>query len=76
MRKFLYTCLLLLIAVPFFAQETDIQHRLKQIGEVYFSGQPLKALEEYIKDIFAGTVNEIDDNIRNQKLSEAFTSTL
>lgn len=32
-----------------------------------------EALEEYIKDIFAGTVNESDDNIRNQKLSEVFS---
>jgi len=32
-----------------------------------------EALEEYIKDIFAGTVNEIDENIRNQKLSEIFS---
>ena len=26
-----------------------------------------EALEEYIKDIFAGTVNEKDENARNQK---------
>ena len=32
-----------------------------------------EALEEYIKDIFAGTVNETDENIRNQKLSEVFS---
>lgn len=32
-----------------------------------------EALEEYIKDIFAGTVNESDENIRNQKLSEVFS---
>lgn len=32
-----------------------------------------EALEEYIKDIFAGTVNEKDENIRNQKLSEVFS---
>lgn len=31
------------------------------------------ALEEYIKDIFAGTVNETNENIRNQKLSEVFS---
>lgn len=31
------------------------------------------ALEEYIKDIFAGTVNETDNNIRNKKLSEVFS---
>ncbi len=32
-----------------------------------------EALEEYIKDIFAGTVNEKSENIRNQKLSEVFS---
>lgn len=32
-----------------------------------------EALEEYIKDIFAGTVSEIDENIRNQRLSEVFS---
>lgn len=32
-----------------------------------------EALEEYIKDIFAGTVNETDENVRNQKLSEVFS---
>ena len=32
-----------------------------------------EALEEYIKDIFAETVNELDENIRNQKLSEVFS---
>ena len=31
------------------------------------------AFEEYIKDLFAGTVDEIDDNIRNYKLSEVFS---
>ncbi len=32
-----------------------------------------EALEEYIKDIFAGTVNEKDESIRNQKLSNVFS---
>lgn len=32
-----------------------------------------EALEEYIKDIFASTVNETDENTRNQKLSEVFS---
>lgn len=32
-----------------------------------------EALEEYIKDLFAGTVNETDENIRNRKLSEVFS---
>lgn len=30
------------------------------------------ALEEYIKDLFAGTVDETDENIRNSKLSDVF----
>lgn len=32
-----------------------------------------EALEEYIKDLFAGTVDESDECIRNQKLSEVFS---
>lgn len=32
-----------------------------------------EALEEYIKDLFAGTVDEIDQNKRNQRLSEVFS---
>lgn len=32
-----------------------------------------QALEEYIKDLFAGTVNEKDENIRNQKLANVFS---
>lgn len=32
-----------------------------------------EALEEYIKDIFAGTVNETDENNRNKMLSEVFS---
>lgn len=32
-----------------------------------------EALEEYIKDLFASTVNEKDKNIRNQKLAEVFS---
>lgn len=31
------------------------------------------ALEEYIKDLFAGTVDETDENIRNSKLSDIFS---
>lgn len=31
------------------------------------------ALEEYIKDLFAGTINELDENIRNEKLSKVFS---
>lgn len=31
------------------------------------------ALEEYIKDLFAGTVEETDENIRNQKISDVFS---
>ncbi len=32
-----------------------------------------EALEEYIKDLFASTVDEKDENIRNQKLSKVFS---
>ncbi len=32
-----------------------------------------EALEEYIKDLFANTVNEKDENMRNQKLAEVFS---
>lgn len=32
-----------------------------------------EALEEYIKDLFAGTVNEKDEQIRNKKISEVFS---
>lgn len=32
-----------------------------------------EALEEYIKDLFAATVSEKDENIRNQKLGEVFS---
>ena len=31
------------------------------------------ALEEYIKDLFAGTVEEMDENQRNLKLSQVFS---
>lgn len=31
------------------------------------------ALEEYVKDLFAGTVEEADENIRNEKFSEVFS---
>lgn len=31
------------------------------------------ALEEYIKDAFAGTINEKDENIRNKKIQETFS---
>lgn len=32
-----------------------------------------EALEEYIKDIFAGTVNELDLGLRNRKIEECFS---
>lgn len=32
-----------------------------------------EALEEYVKDIFAGTVLETDESIRNRKISECFS---
>lgn len=31
------------------------------------------ALEEYIKDLFAGTVEETDETIRNEKISKVFS---
>ena len=31
------------------------------------------SLEEYVKDVFAGTLDEKDDNIRNEKFSEVFS---
>lgn len=34
-----------------------------------------ESLEEYIKDLFAGTVSEIDENIRLQKISNTFSYT-
>lgn len=33
------------------------------------------ALEEYIKDIFADTVNETNENLRNEKISKVFSYT-
>lgn len=45
-------------------KHSESHNRANNMGE---------ALEEYIKDIFAGTVNETDENIRNQKLSEVFS---
>lgn len=48
--------------------------RLKKYSESHNRANNMgEALEEYIKDIFAGTVNETDENKRNQKLSEAFS---
>lgn len=38
----------MMILLPLFAQEEVETERLNQIREVYFSGQPLKALEAYI----------------------------
>lgn len=32
-----------------------------------------EALEEYVKDLFAATVNEKDENIRNQKIEDVFS---
>ncbi len=45
---------------------SDSHNRANNMGE---------ALEEYIKDIFAGTTNETDENIRNLKISEVFSYT-
>lgn len=50
------------------------KYELKKYSESHNRANNLgEALEEYIKDIFAGTVNETDENIRNQKLSEVFS---
>ena len=42
----------------------DSNNRANQMGA---------ALEEYVKDLFAGTVNETDINKRNRKISETFS---
>lgn len=47
---------------------------LKQYSESHNRANNMgEALEEYIKDLFANTVNEKDENIRNQKLAEVFS---
>lgn len=45
---------------------SDSHNRANNMGE---------GLEEYIKDIFADTVDEADENIRNVKISEVFSYT-
>ena len=46
-------------------QEYSTSHnRANSMGE---------ALEEYIKDAFAGTIGERDDAIRNKKLNQTFS---
>lgn len=50
------------------------QFELKKYSESHNRANNMgEALEEYIKDIFASTVNENDENKRNQKLSETFS---
>ena len=49
------------------------QYRLKEYAESHNRANQMgTALEEYVKDLFAGTVNETDMNKRNQKISESF----
>ena len=55
-------------------QLTNSKFELKVYSEGHNRANNMgKALEEYIKDIFAGTVNETNENIRNQKLSKTFS---
>lgn len=47
---------------------------LKQYSESHNRANSMgEALEEYIKDIFAGTVNENDVTVRNRKISKCFS---
>lgn len=53
---------------------TNPKFELKDYSESHNRANNMgEALEEYVKDIFAGTVNEKDKNARNQKLSEVFS---
>lgn len=53
---------------------TNPKFELKDYSESHNRANNMgEALEEYVKDIFAGTVNEKDENARNQKLSEVFS---
>ena len=53
---------------------TNPKFELKAYSESHNRANNMgEALEEYIKDIFAGTVNEKDENTRNQKISEVFS---
>ncbi len=55
-----------LVSNPKFELRTysESHNRANNMGE---------ALEEYIKDLFASTVGEKDENIRNQKLADVFS---
>ncbi len=56
-----------------------INDPVRGLGELYRSRNRAnnmgEALEEYIKDAFAGTINELNDQLRLQKLQEAFSYT-
>lgn len=53
---------------------TNPNFELKSYSESHNRANNMgEALEEYIKDIFAGTVGESDENLRNQKLAEVFS---
>lgn len=43
---------------------SESHNRMNNMGE---------ALEEYVKDLFAETVDEKDENLRNQKLAQVFS---
>lgn len=50
------------------------QFKLKQYSDSYNRANQMgTALEEYMKDLFAGTVNETDENKRNEKIAEVFS---
>ena len=48
MKKIGFFFLGIFLLLPLFAQENVEEEQLNQIREIYFSGQPLKALEAYI----------------------------
>lgn len=48
MKKIGFFLLGMTLLVPLFAQEKVEEERLNEIKEIYFSGEPLSALEEYI----------------------------
>lgn len=53
---------------------TKPKYELRNYSESHNRANSMgEALEEYIKDIFAETVDESDENIRNSKLAEVFS---
>lgn len=52
------------------------KYELKEYSESHNRANNMgEGLEEYIKDVFSGTVGETDENIRNIKISEVFSYT-